>query len=192
MSIAQDDVRFFFADAPRFRKKPVAQDDVRLFFAMLRLSRRPDDIKFSFCFFVVGIVQPTGWQGTTSTRKMKREQPIRRRQSGTTAILFSFPFVGVVQPTGWQGTTSTTKEQKENDQAVTIDKSSDPVLSSFRRRRSTHWMAGHDVYYKRTKENDQAVTIDNNSDTRATINNNDSPLPRKSNNKLCVLAVKLE
>jgi hypothetical protein len=150
MSFAQDDVCFFFADAPRFRK-PVAQNDIRLFFAMLRLSRRPDDIKFSFYFFV-GIVQPTGWQGTTSnTKKMKREQTIRRRQSRTTAILFSFPFEGVVQPTGWQGTTSTTKEQKENDQAVTIDKSSDPVLFSFRRRHSTHWMAGHDVYYKRTK-----------------------------------------
>jgi uncharacterized protein YcfJ len=84
-------------------------------------------------------------------KKTKREQTIRRRQSRTKAILFSFPFVGVVQPTGWQGNTSTTKEWKENDQAVTIDKSSDPVLSSFRRRCSTHWMAGHDVYYKRTK-----------------------------------------
>jgi hypothetical protein len=150
MSFAQDNVCFFFADAPRFCK-PVAQDDVRFFFALLRLSHRPDNIKFSFCFFV-----------------------------------------GIVQPTGWQGTTSTTKERKENDQAVTIDKSSDPVLSSFRRRPSTHWMGGHDVYYKRTKENDQAATINNNSDTRATINNNNSPLPRKSNNKLCVLAVELE
>jgi hypothetical protein len=164
-------------------------------------------------------------------KKTKREQTIRRRQSRTTAILFSFPFVGVVQPTGWQGTTSTTKERKENDQAATIDDNSDPVLSSFRRRRSTHWMAGHDVYYKRTTdndqaatindnsdpvlssfrrrrsthwmaghnvyykkttENDQAATIDNNSNTRATINNNHSPLPRKSNNKLCVVAVELE
>jgi hypothetical protein len=123
---------------------------------------------------------------------MKREQTIRRRQYRTTAILFSFPFVGVVQPTaGWQGTTSTRKERKENDQAVTIDKSSDPVLSSFHRRRSTHWMAGHNVYFKRTKENDQAATMNNNSDTRATINNNNSPLPRKSNNKLCVLAFEL-
>jgi hypothetical protein len=138
MSFAQDDVRFFFADAPRFRK-PVAQDNVRFFFALLRLSRRPDDIKFSFC-----------------------------------------SFVGIVQPTGWQGTTSTTKERKENDQAVTIDKSSDPVLSFFCRRCSTHWMAGHNVYYKRTKENDQAATINNNSDTRATINNSNLPLPRKS------------
>jgi hypothetical protein len=125
-------------------------------------------------------------------KKTKREQTIRRRQSRTTAILFSFPFVGVVQPTGWQGTTSTTKERKENDQAATIDKNSDPVLSSFRRRRSTHWMAGHDVYYKRTTENDQAATIDDNSDTRATINNNNLPLQRKSNNKLCVVAVELE
>jgi hypothetical protein len=53
-------------------------------------------------------------------------------------------------------------------------------------------MAGHDVYYKRTKENDQAVTIDNIGNTRATINNNNSPLPRKSNNKLCVVVVELE
>jgi hypothetical protein len=67
---------------------------------MLRLSRQPDTIKFSFCFFE-GVVQPTGWQGTT---------------------------------------TSTTKERKENDQAVTIDK---------------------------------------NSNTRATINNNNLPLPKK-------------
>jgi hypothetical protein len=74
MSFAQDDVRFFFADAPRFHK-PVAQDDVRFFFAMLRLSRRPDDIKFSFCFFV-GIVQPTGWQGTTSTTRKRKENKL--------------------------------------------------------------------------------------------------------------------
>ena len=94
-------------------------------------------------------------------KKTKRERTIRRRQSTTTAILFSFPFVGVVQPTGWQETTSTTKERKENDQAATIDKNSDPVLSSFRRRRSTNWMAGHD---ERTTDNDQAATIDDNSD----------------------------
>jgi hypothetical protein len=62
-----------------------------------------------------------------------------------------FFFVGIVQPTEWQGTTSATKERKENYQAVTIDKNSDPVLFSFRRRRSTRWMAGHDVNYKRTK-----------------------------------------
>jgi hypothetical protein len=74
MSFAKDDVRFFFADAPRFRK-PVAQDDVRFFFAMLRLSRRPNDIKFSFCFFV-GIVQPTGWQGSTSTTRKRKENKI--------------------------------------------------------------------------------------------------------------------
>jgi hypothetical protein len=125
-------------------------------------------------------------------QKTKRAQTIRRQQSRTTAILFSLSFVGAVRPTGWQGTTTTTKERKENDRAVTIDKNSDPVLFSFRRRRSTHWMAGHNVYYKRKKENDQAATIDNNSSTRATINNNNLPLPRKSINKLCVLVVKLE
>jgi hypothetical protein len=70
---------------------------------------------------------------------------------------------------------------RTNYQAATIQ-NNNPVLFSFCRRRSTHWMAGHDVYYKRTKENDQA----------ATINNNNSPLPRKSNNKLCVFAVELE
>jgi len=123
-------------------------------------------------------------------KKTKREQNIRRRQSRTTAILFSLPFVGVVQPTGWQGTTSTTKERKENDQAATIDKNSDPVHSSIRRRRSTHWMAGHNVNYKRTKR--ERSGCDKNSDTRATINNNNLPLPRKSNNKLCVVAIELE
>jgi hypothetical protein len=46
---------------------------------------------------------------------------------------------------------STTKEQKENNQAVTIDENSDPVLFSFCRCHSTHWMAGHNVYYKREK-----------------------------------------
>jgi hypothetical protein len=45
---------------------------------------------------------------------------------------------------------------------------------------------------KERKENDQAATIDNNSNTRATINNNNLPLPRKSNNKLCVVAIELE
>jgi hypothetical protein len=94
-------------------------------------------------------------------KKTIREQTTRRRQSRTTAILFSFPFVGVVQPTGWQGTTSTTKERKKNDQAATIDKNSDPVQSSFRRRCSTNWMAGHK---ERTTDNDQAATIDDNSD----------------------------
>jgi hypothetical protein len=73
---------------------------------------------------------------------------------------------------------STTKERKENDQAMTIDKNSDP--------------GRHKFYYKRKKENDQAATIDNNSGTRATINNNNLPLPRKSNNKPCVVVVKLE
>jgi hypothetical protein len=125
--------------------------------------------------------------------KTKREQTTRRQQSRTTAaILFSFPFIRVVQPTGWQGTTSTTKEQKEYNQAVTIHKNSDPVLFSSHRRCSTHWMAGHNVYYKRTKENNQTATIDNNNNTIATFNNNNLPLLRKSNNKLCVVVVKLE
>jgi hypothetical protein len=84
------------------------------------------------------------------------------------------------------------KRTKENDQAATIDNNSDPVLFSFCRRRSTHCLAGHDVYYKRTKENDQAATVDNISDTRATINKNNPPLPRISNNKLCVVVVELE
>jgi hypothetical protein len=79
------------------------------------------------------------------------------------------PFVGAVQPAGWQGTTSYTKEGKKNNHAVTIDTNSDPVLLSFRRRRSTGRMAGHDDYYKRTKENDQAATINNNSETRAKV-----------------------
>jgi hypothetical protein len=75
MSFEKNDVRFFFADAPSFCK-PVAQDDVRFFFAsMLRLSRRPDDIKFSFYFFV-GIVQPTGWQGSTSATRKRKENKI--------------------------------------------------------------------------------------------------------------------
>ena len=87
---------------------------------------------------------------------------------------------------------STTKGKKENDQPATINNNSDPVLFSFRRRRSTHCMAGHGIYHKRTKENDQAVTINNNSDARATINNNNPPLPRKRNNKLCVVVVELE
>jgi hypothetical protein len=42
-------------------------------------------------------------------------------------------------------------EMRTNYQAATIQNNSNPVLFSFRRRRSTHWMAGHDVYYKRTK-----------------------------------------
>jgi hypothetical protein len=53
-------------------------------------------------------------------------------------------------------------------------------------------MAGHDVDHKMTKENDQAATIINNSDAKATINNNNLPLPGKSNNKLCVVVVDLE
>ena len=120
-------------------------------------------------------------------RNNKKDQVIRRRQSTATAISLSFPFVGVVQPAGWQGTTSDTKDRKGNDQAVTIDKNSDPVFLSFRRRRSTCRMAGHDVDHKMTKENDQAATIINNSDAKATINNKNLPLPRKSNNKLCEL-----
>jgi hypothetical protein len=71
---AQDDVCFFFFDAPKFRK-PVAQSNVRFFFAMLRLSRQPDGIKLSFCFFV-GIVQPIGWQGKTSTTKKRKEHKL--------------------------------------------------------------------------------------------------------------------
>jgi hypothetical protein len=101
---AQDNLRFFFDDAPRFRK-PAARDNVCFFFALLRLSRRPHDIKFLFCFFCTHC--STDWM------------TIRQRQSRTTAIVFSFAFVGVVQPTGLQGTTYTTKERKENDQAVT-------------------------------------------------------------------------
>ena len=97
------------------------------------------------------------------------QQDIMHQQSIATAILLSPPFVGAVQRAGWQGTAFYTKEGKKNNQAVTIDMNSDPVLLSFRRRRSTGRMAGHDVYYKRTKENDQAATIDNNSETRAKV-----------------------
>jgi hypothetical protein len=104
-----------------------------------------------------------------SYTKTKRDQVIRHQQSRATAILLSPPFVGAVQPAGWQGTTFYTKEGKKNNQAVTIDTNSDPVLISFRKRRSTGRMAGHDVYYKRTKESDQAATIDNNSETRANV-----------------------
>jgi hypothetical protein len=53
-------------------------------------------------------------------------------------------------------------------------------------------MAGHDVDHEMTKENDQAATIINNSDAKATINNNNLPLPGKSNNKVCVVVVDLE
>jgi hypothetical protein len=83
-------------------------------------------------------------------------------------------------------------EKRTNYQAATIDNDSNPVLFSFHRRRSTHCLAGNNVNHKRTKENDQAATIDNNSDTRATMNKNNSPLPRMSNNKLCVAVVELE
>jgi hypothetical protein len=100
---------------------------------------------------------------------IQKTKVIRHQQSRATAILLSPPFVGAVQPAGWQGTTSYTEEGKKNNQAVTIDTNSDPVLLSFRRRRSTGRMAGHDVYYKRTKENNQAATIDNNSETRAKV-----------------------
>jgi uncharacterized protein YcfJ len=84
------------------------------------------------------------------------------------------------------------KRKRNEDQAVTIDMNSDPVLLSLRMPRSTRRMTGHDVQYKRKKENDQAVTMDNNSDTRATINNYNLPLPRKSNKKVCVVIVELE
>ena len=84
------------------------------------------------------------------------------------------------------------KRTKKNDQAATIDNNSNPVIFYFRGRRSTYCLAGHDVNHKRTKENDQAATIDNNSDTRATMNKNNSPLPRMSNNKLCVAVVELD
>jgi hypothetical protein len=42
-------------------------------------------------------------------------------------------------------------EKRTNYQAATIENNSNPVLFSFRRRCSTHWMAGHNVYYKRKK-----------------------------------------
>jgi hypothetical protein len=102
-------------------------------------------------------------------QKTKRDQVIRHQQSRATAILLSPPFVGAAQPAGWQGTISYTKEGKKNNQAVTIDTNSNPVLLSFRRRLSTGRMAGHNVYYKRTKENNQAVTIDNNGEARAKV-----------------------
>ena len=85
------------------------------------------------------------------------------------------------------------KRTKENEQAATIDNNSNPAVPfSFCRHHSIRCMAGHDVYYKRTKENDHAATMENNGDTRATINNNNPPLPRKWNNKLCVVLVELE
>ena len=133
--------------------------------------------------FLVGVAQPTGWQGTTSSTKRKENDPTATINNNRNPILFLF--LCRRRSTRWMAGNNivynrTKRERSDGDN----QQEQDPILISFLcRRRSTRWMAGNNIVYNRAKREQSDATINNRSDPTATINKNNPPLRGKSNNR---------
>jgi hypothetical protein len=102
--------------------------------------------------FLVGVAQPTGWQGTTSSTKRKENDPTATINNNRDPILVSFLCRRC--STHWMaGNNIVYKRTKREQSDATINNNRDPILFSFLcRRRSTRWMAGNNIVYSRAKK----------------------------------------